>query len=590
MLSASTDKLLLFASWLLLFGPALRWLVLNVLGANLGGNLRARLLGVHIAHALGAEGAAAAAAAVGAILTFLALVVAGTVVAVIADVRRYAATPVAAPFRFRFSRAARLGTRWILAPMRLRPLPLLIVFGCVAAFVVSSHTVDVRTLAAFLLVLGTYGVVGLFVEPSVFRRGLPIAVLFSVVLPVGQHVEMFVGFAARSMTAEVVEKVLSLWKLPAISAQSILFLESGTAYVDEPCSGLRSLWSGALFFLGLTYVQRARVDLRWAMLGTAHLVLLGVANVLRVLVIVLIAILAGQPKLAHLLHASVGNVGFIAVSLTTYLLGGRFLLVRPERSPSRWLAAGSTDRPLVYGLSLLFIGAWAMRGEPSPRISRDTRVIDVRFPKDELLDMSPTERRFFARVGATSAIKRRFEFGAFRGTSIVVNSERLSAHHPPEACLSAAGFKVDALNVVSVANVADAAIGGLAGLASNEASDGNDSEDGRDGNIRVASVDRGAKTAIYWFQSPSMTTGSLLARLWAQWWHDDARWVMISILVQGPLYDDDAGVRALFAFVHGRVKEAWFEPDGVDGFDVVNAVGPLGSADPVDPVEAVSDE
>ncbi|MBK8012237.1 MAG: exosortase O [Deltaproteobacteria bacterium] len=500
MRKAATDKILLFAPWILLFGPTIQWLsgMVTYVGA---------LVVVLVA-------------------VFGMLLVAAS--------RGATSSPKSLKARRLGACLGRWGHRWLATPLKPRPFPLFLVLGSVFAFVVLSRTLDVRTLAAFLLVVGTYGMVGLFVERSAFRQGLPILVLLAVVLPLGRHMEMFVGFAARSLTAETVERMLALGRISAVSAPSILFLESGTAYVDEPCSGLRSLWSGTIFFLGLSYIQRVRIDLRWVGLGVAHLGLLCFANVLRVLAIVLISIHAGLPKIAHLVHETLGIVGFMGASVATYFLARRFLRRAPERTPSRVPRPGVANRRVhpgfSFGLSLVILVGWAARGEPPPRSARRPVTIDVRFPTDEALELSPAERQFFARVGGTSAKKRKFELGAVSGTSIVVSSEVWSAHHPPEACLSAAGFRLDALSDVPVAD------GGF---------------------IRVASVDGGTKTAIYWFQSPSMTTGGLLSRIWAEWSRGEEQWALISILADGPLYQDDVGVRALFSFVHERVGAAW---------------------------------
>lgn len=79
--------------------------------------------------------------------------------------------------------------------------------------------------------------------------------------------------------------------------------------VDLPCSGIRSAWTGLVFFLGATCLLRSRLGLRWILAGAGYLLLLFAANILRVAALALHSH-AGLPALSRLVHEPLGVPGF----------------------------------------------------------------------------------------------------------------------------------------------------------------------------------------------------------------------------------------------------------------------------------------
>lgn len=59
--------------------------------------------------------------------------------------------------------------------MQIRPSPLLLMLGSAVTAIALQWLVDIEQIAVILFALGTYGLCGLFLESSVWRKGLPVA-------------------------------------------------------------------------------------------------------------------------------------------------------------------------------------------------------------------------------------------------------------------------------------------------------------------------------------------------------------------------------------------------------------------------------
>jgi exosortase O len=141
------------------------------------------------------------------------------------------------------------------------------------------------------------------------------------------------------------------------------------------------------------------------------------------------------------------------------------------------------------------------------------------------------EADLFRRYGG-AADKRRFRAGGVSGSFLAVFSTSFRAHHPPEVCLAGSGVHVEALRAVAV---------------------------GDGDTVRTAAADGGHRTVVYWFQSPTRTTGDLAARVWEDVSGKERRWVQVSILVEGRLDVESPEGRALVADLRAAVARALTE-------------------------------
>ncbi|MCU0488631.1 MAG: archaeosortase/exosortase family protein, partial [Anaerolineales bacterium] len=192
---------------------------------------------------------------------------------------------------------------------------LLLSLGGAGAFVAAEHWLDINTLSASLFGLASYGLLGLWMDPLAWRQGLPAGLLLIGVLPFGEHLDTFIGYPLRLLTARIVSQGLLGLGVPNLGTDTILVFENGLSQVDNPCSGVKSLWSGGLFLLAATWVDQHPLNRRWLLSALGFVLLLLGANLARVAILVMVGEVAGWRLLAEMLHVPLGVIGFVAACL-----------------------------------------------------------------------------------------------------------------------------------------------------------------------------------------------------------------------------------------------------------------------------------
>ncbi len=255
-----------------------------------------------------------------------------------------------------------LGKRWSPSSGSLVPRvpnlpPLLLTAGaCLLEFAVRP-TLALPQLSVALFGIGTYGVIEPLLPGTLWRRGLPAALLFSCALPFGAGYGTGLGFPARALSAAVAGDLLAVLGADAVSAQDVLVLENGLAHVDLPCAGLKSLWAGTVFFLAATWIAQKRLSIHWWALLLALWVFLFAANVLRISLLVLIGLVADLPQVAEVMHRPLGVIGFLMccglAGLLLYFMPQESL-AGPQLEPTL-RRSGSSSAVLWVGLAVLSV-------------------------------------------------------------------------------------------------------------------------------------------------------------------------------------------------------------------------------------------
>jgi len=409
--------------------------------------------------------------------------------------------------------------------------------GGSALFLLSERTLDVNTLSASLFGLATYGLLGLWMEPRSWRDGLPAALLLIGALPFGEHMQTFIGYPARLLTAAIVREGWAALGASSIGLDTILVFENGVSQVDLPCSGVKSLWTGGLFFLAATWIERRPLSWRWVLSAVAFVLLLFAANVLRVGVLIGVGPVLGWPLLAQMLHVPLGVLGFVAACAAAALM----LKAQPAR-PIVHLAAQNLPQPAA--LPVLLAGAFlgfSFLYVPRPQSPIILHAAQWQLPaglRTTPLPLNPIEVEWLTRDVAESAIRERFEWGNLSGSFMIVTSQSWRAHHRPERCFEVFGLKVDDSRTYLMRT---------------------------DFPLRAVTVSEasGARSlsAAYWFQSATRTTDDYAQRIWADVTPRPERWVLVSILFDDGQSLADPEAQTLVLALHEMIAERFSKGD-----------------------------
>jgi exosortase O len=389
-----------------------------------------------------------------------------------------------------------------------------LVLGCAFAYLAAERWLAVNVISASLFGLGTYGILGLWLSPTRWRAGLPLALLLVLTLPFGDHLQTFLGYPLRIFTAQLVQTSLQFLHIPSLTTETILRLENSVAQIDIPCSGIKSLWTGLLFLLGVSWLERTPLNLRWLAIALVSAGLFVAANFLRVLVLVLLGQWANQAHLADLVHAPLGLAGFAGVCLTALGLlrwaGNQDLHTDPAPP------APAPSAPLT---ALLLIGLLAcfLLYQPAQRTGLTASAPHWQFPADwqaQPQPLTPAETYWLTQDGADSAQRYQLNPASLSADLLFITSHTWRAHHSPQRCFEVQGYSVGEMTTWLIQP---------------------------DFAVQHVLVETAAQplSALYWFQNDTRTTADYATRLW-----DDARlqpnrWTLVAVLFDRTVTADE---------------------------------------------------
>ena len=422
---------------------------------------------------------------------------------------------------------------------RMAGWPLLLALAGSAGFLLVERFLDVNTLSAALFGLASYGLLGLWLAPGSWRAGLPAALLLIGVLPFGAHLQTFVGYPLRIATANLVEQGLATAGVRSVSVDTILVFENGVSQIDLPCSGVQSLWTGALFLLAATWMERRALNGRWLVVAALFAGLLLVANLARVAILISAGPVLGWELFAQMLHVPLGFLGFGAACASAVVLLRRI----PREYPSPPSTGHTARRPGWLAptlIGIIFIASLFYSERPAPGLSSEATQWNWSnlVPKTstslttEPMPLNADEREWMMRDGAESADRHRFQLGGLSGSMILISSRTWRAHHRPERC-----FEVYGLNLEDSRTVLT----------------------GKQQPLRFVSLGRSGEqaqlTAVYWFQSANQITDDYATRIWADLALQRERWVLVSVLLDRPVDSHDPDLMRLVELLQETVGE-----------------------------------
>ncbi|MGB8648711.1 MAG: exosortase O, partial [Anaerolineae bacterium] len=386
---------------------------------------------------------------------------------------------------------------------------LAIALGSSFLYLAVERFLDINTISASLFGLASYGLLGLWMERHAWRQGLPAVLLLVGTLPFGEHLQTFVGYPLRILTATIVRDGLNAAGIASAGVDTILRLENGVSQVDLPCSGVKSIWTGLLFLIAATWLERRALGVRWLMVACALGVLLLLTNILRVGVLVVVGQILDSQIGAEIIHVPLGVLGFVAACAGAFVLLRRLPSIADATRATTLLARPAWLFPTLAA-AILILGLLYAPRQPVGLVAP---VPKWQLPSDlmaEVLPLSSREVDWFRGDGAESAERWSFGWRGLTGSMMLITSSTWRAQHRPERCFEVFGLTLEdsATQLISP-----------------------------DFPIRRVSLGQRDQPhlyqAAYWFQSATRTTDDYGTRLWADLSPVRSRWVLVTLLFDG---------------------------------------------------------
>ncbi len=411
-------------------------------------------------------------------------------------------------------------------------------------YLLNEAKVGFNTLSAALFIVYLYGLAGSFLSKAVWRSMLLPMLLLILVLPFEHYLDIYLGFPLRLISAQWAGSVLQLTQLPMLTTESILMIDNKAAIVDLDCSGINSLWIGMIFYLLLTWIERYAITRRWVLIGLLLIGLLVLANVFRIVILVMLDLVFELPELAQLFHQSLGLLGFVISCLIVWWLLQRFAikkaLIRTAKNNSQTAlnATPISQNPLVNSLTIgaliaVFITFYQPHTIQPITQSKIQRTLSLPAQYDiQTLALNPQEQSFFVSNHAQAQkynVPLMINNKHVTASVVFVWSRAWKTHHVPENCYLSQGY-----------SISNKGLWNLQSPLQNTPFTPTEPH-----NVRYLALDKSSTNSTqhqmgaYWFQSANKSTPDYSSRVLDNFLHPNREWVMVSILWDSPVTADE---------------------------------------------------
>jgi exosortase O len=399
-------------------------------------------------------------------------------------------------------------------------IPTIMFFFMIIMSVFQNQMLQLQQLDAAVFLITIYVLSGCFIgNIRWWYRGLPLAIIIALCIPFTLEFGSGLGFFLRIASAEIVETILKHAGVAVTTSQDILILENGITQIDTPCSGLKSLFTGTLFFFAAAFVRRQTISYVFIAHYLFFCFLLFLSNVARILLIVFIADVFELRELAAQIHIPFGIFFFGVSCIVGWFLVGQNQNIESEDSAHKLPFSGTVlvsafIMPLCFGI-VLNTCCLALQPVTGWKKEKFTRLHAIP------IEMTEIEQRFFAAKVESTASKWQFQYKNNSGEILSVQSAALNGMHSPEICLMGNGLKV--------MSVAEREFGEI--------------------HCKVIRFEKSDAAAVYWLQHEDVTTPSFLERAWLHITAGKREWTLRVVLIQKFDSTSDIDLRMITQFV-----------------------------------------
>lgn len=305
-------------------------------------------------------------------------------------------------------------------------------------------------LPPILFFLGCFCLLGFYLEYRFWKRSLFIFLILILTLPLLERVQKFLGFPIRLVTANIVSFVLQFFGIGNVSRSAVIVTENHATSIDLPCSGVKSIYTGALFMLAVYYLQRVRISMKLLAITLMFFAALLFFNTWRVFSLVYIYDVLDMKSFGDTVHVFLGVVGFLASCIFLWVATNRLASTRLlERTVKlNYLSITKYSKPiLVLILSFLLVTNWLFVKQPPISTVQTTQIVDSFQLEDAVLsELQFTDREKSYFVNSDVEFSKKFSGITANGQAfslLVVSSKSARTHHDPEVCLQGLGYEIN---------------------------------------------------------------------------------------------------------------------------------------------------
>lgn len=364
-------------------------------------------------------------------------------------------------------------------------------------------------LSAILLLLGSYCLLGFYLERQFWKRSIFVFSILVLTLPLLERVQKFIGFPIRLATANIVSSILQITGVGSISNSAVIITENHATSIDSPCSGVKSIYTGGLFMLTTYFLQNVRISIKLIAITVFFFISLLFFNTWRVFSLIYIYDVLNMKLVGDTIHVLLGLVGFIASCSLLWYLTDRYIpslgLKKAKQKPMSLLLKGNITAYAI--VVLLFFTVFRLVFVKDVNVTKYNNqyvphIFTLNNIKLDELSFSKAEESYF--VNSDIEFSKKFRGQTKEGAPfslLVVSSKSARTHHDPEICLQGLGHTLTNNEILQVS----------------------------DFRVRKLSLDDNKASAIYWFIGKDKNLLDYSERVWEEIKNPNQTWVLVTI-------------------------------------------------------------
>ena len=392
--------------------------------------------------------------------------------------------------------------------------------------ILNNYLGNFQIISPILAYLAVYLFLGLILNFHFWQKSFSIFILLILTLPILERLQKFIGFPLRLLTADLVSLLFQIIGVNHLSQSAIIITENHATTIDLPCSGVKSIYFGAIFLLVSFLLNRVRLSFKSVFVAIAFFILLFFFNFWRVFSLTYIYSVLKLPWVGDGIHLALGLIGFVVSCLFLWLQSQKLSSPLPVVKTSSTTPCSPKSIIIILSATIILSRLFASP-PPAPTSLQN---IPFSLPKITLnpIPLTAKEQSLFFSPNVSLASKYQFVWRDKNISLFLVKSKSARSHHDTQICLQSLGYKLENEENIMVGSHF----------------------------IKQIEIDPGF--AYYWYQSQNDIIADYSERVWQQFSKPNQDWVLVEFLVPKSQQPTPAELSQLFLLLTSSLNSQLF--------------------------------
>lgn len=403
--------------------------------------------------------------------------------------------------------------------------------GAILIDLINVFYLHYQIISASAMIIGAYALLGIYLERKVWKRGFFIVGIIALSLPFAEHIQTFMGFPIRLLTAKVVSAIIGFLGSASVTDASVIVTENNATSIDVPCSGIKSIYTGFIVLLTMFFLKKVHWSLKLLAISFAYLLMLLIFNIWRVFSLVYIYDVLDFPAFGNAIHIGIGIIGFAVSTFALWYLIDKYTAKKADRDEPPTQKERSCKKFYIIVLLIIALALdtlyIAFLADKDQQIQPSGIVFNVQNPELQEIPFDEQEKQFFVNRDVEFSKKYTGKTESGRAFSLlIISSSSWRTHHNPELCLQGTGHQIDGSEIIQ--------INGLI--------------------IKQLSLNDGKDTVFYWFVNGDKSVMDYSERVWEGLKNPRDIWTLVEIGFHGSVDLRNPDIINLIELVHTNVQ------------------------------------